>query len=485
MPDRFFSFLIASVILDFLYMTGCGPFVRVYAFTVIISSPQTEICSTNKIITQQQLSRSTFIPNSSKVTYLSQSSSQANGDSGLSEDDLSINEIYKLAMEEDEDWYQNFVQNVIDVRDSEEDNDKTNDKISTQSRNIPQTDIEGKESDGAQKISNNGEIRETNEEPTYSAKNEDMIVQYRDIFGQMKREPVNGLFDLGYTLSDISILKSDVLDLILEDGMAIPPKGIPKRWVVELDDNGDALNREVKILKRRNKQRKHENESRSSGPRRRRSTFQDNEFASRQTEYQNRYGSQYRSRRIYESGGYDDDDDDNSFWMDVPTFKKYLRQEAKLRLMILGPSWSEWVRNESDWRLNLYQNWMDIMNNGIGEGEVFDDISYAPTGTSVRRSARPERSDRRKRRTRSDPELEDIYDGYLRSDIRENMNPNEDMMANSKNYGPSMRSTRQKLRKDTGDIPEYGERNLKRRNLRTSDDISNDFETKMDSAGNI
>ncbi len=82
--------------------------------------------------------------------------------------------------------------------------------------------------------------------------------------------------------------------------------------------------------------------------------------------------------------------------MDIPTFKQYLRREAELRLSILGPDWEEWVRGESDWRLNLYKGWLELIDEGFG-GDIFEDISYAPPEMRSRsRSSIP--MERRKRR---------------------------------------------------------------------------------------
>ena len=49
--------------------------------------------------------------------------------------------------------------------------------------------------------------------------------------------------------------------------------------------------------------------------------------------------------------------------MDVETFTSYLQKEAQLRLLILGPSWSDAVKDESRWRLKIYKNWLAIVIN--------------------------------------------------------------------------------------------------------------------------
>ena len=94
----------------------------------------------------------------------------------------------------------------------------------------------------------------------------------------------------------------------------------------------------------------------------------------------------------------------NSLWMDIPTFKQYLRREADLRLTILGPDWEDWVKGESDWRLNLFKNWLGVVENGVGD-DLFEDISYAPPSERQRDlnlSVRRGRSSAARRRNSSE-----------------------------------------------------------------------------------
>ena len=52
------------------------------------------------------------------------------------------------------------------------------------------------------------------------------------------------------------------------------------------------------------------------------------------------------------------------------------------------------MKGESDWRLNLYKKWLNVVDNGIGD-DMFEDISYAPP--SERRTAMPPRRKRPRR----------------------------------------------------------------------------------------
>ena len=57
----------------------------------------------------------------------------------------------------------------------------------------------------------------------------------------------------------------------------------------------------------------------------------------------------------------------SGIWPDVDTFQKLLRDEATFRLRILGNDWTDIVKEEIDWRNDLYTNWLQTLQNGIGE----------------------------------------------------------------------------------------------------------------------
>jgi hypothetical protein len=58
------------------------------------------------------------------------------------------------------------------------------------------------------------------------------------------------------------------------------------------------------------------------------------------------------------------------FWPDLKTFRNLLRNEAGMRMRILGPDWVDSVKEESDWRLDLYRNWLWTLSRGWGEPMV-------------------------------------------------------------------------------------------------------------------
>lgn len=80
----------------------------------------------------------------------------------------------------------------------------------------------------------------------------------------------------------------------------------------------------------------------------------------------------------------------SGFWPDIDSFRDMLRNEAGLRLRILGDDWSDAVKDESEWRLNLYKDWLWTLHDGVG-----DPLVESP-------SERMRRKERARRRVASD-----------------------------------------------------------------------------------
>lgn len=100
----------------------------------------------------------------------------------------------------------------------------------------------------------------------------------------------------------------------------------------------------------------------------------------------------------------------NKFWMDLPTFKSFLRKEAQLRLKILGPDWTESVLDESRWRYDLYKTWLTMLDEGVGGENPLYEYGDRP------------REPRQRRRGQAPPPRShgDKRDGYDRSPIGPN-----------------------------------------------------------------
>ena len=77
-------------------------------------------------------------------------------------------------------------------------------------------------------------------------------------------------------------------------------------------------------------------------------------------------------------------------WVDMDTFRKLLRTEAELRLRILGEDWAPTVKQESDWRLNLYKDWLWTLHDGVG-GSIVPPSRYERARKMRDRKPRPRR----------------------------------------------------------------------------------------------
>ena len=110
-----------------------------------------------------------------------------------------------------------------------------------------------------------------------------------------------------------------------------------------------------------------DSESRSKTPSQRSSVANEERRRQRQ-----RQRPMDQRRELTIDRGDDDEPPPNKFWMDLPTFRDYLRTEAQLRLKILGPDWKESVLDESRWRYDLYKTWLTMLGEGVGENPLYE-----------------------------------------------------------------------------------------------------------------
>ncbi len=388
----------------------------------------------------------------------------------LDDDDLSMEELYRRAKEEDEEWYNTFVRDVLgedvprvkaDVKQKTEANvddkqqtqevpardmkpkktsisstpmgesseqslnpnttkkeEKKEEIMEKRGRNeMDDTDGSGESGDGprwridkdtekksepapdksAAGQENQSETHMEEEKIEEKDPSEDMVVQFTDMYDNVQRVSFSMISNLGYEMSDVAKLQSSVLELIIEDNIPLPEEGLPRRWIVPA---GEKM--EVKILKRKKKQgakvqaEAAENErsyespnNRREPPRRRRGEGGDERRRDRKVASDEEPADRRRRRRSDSYSPYKnnmrDNEDTDSLWMDIPTFKQYLRREADFRLMVLGPDWEDWVKGESDWRLDLYKKWLGFVENGVGD-DIFEELAYAPPSERQRQA---------------------------------------------------------------------------------------------------
>mmetsp|Transcript_12943 Transcript_12943/g.27950 ORF Transcript_12943/g.27950 Transcript_12943/m.27950 type:complete len:466 (+) Transcript_12943:119-1516(+) len=206
-----------------------------------------------------------------------------------------------------------------------------------------------------------------------------VFIRFVNNSGRDEEVPLKDLTKLGYKSSEVRRLKSSSIVAILRAGLRRPSGGIPKHWTVR-------SNRESKVEISRSTPMSHNQSTVERGkfPRRRKESFirRPSINHKRRTGQNSKSGeaSLYARRkqpaRSISGGSTSRPGSDNSFadrevWMDLPMFRAFLRKEAQLRLTILGPGWSNAVKGESRWRLEMYQKWLDLLygdeNGGWGK----------------------------------------------------------------------------------------------------------------------
>ena len=75
-------------------------------------------------------------------------------------------------------------------------------------------------------------------------------------------------------------------------------------------------------------------------------------------------------------------DEPASFWPDTEEFKDMLLDESQWRINLIGDWASPFVRSETKWRYQLYKRWLQLLDEGLGDGfdvvpEAFGDEYYA------------------------------------------------------------------------------------------------------------
>jgi hypothetical protein len=269
------------------------------------------------------------------------------------------------------------------------------------------------------------------------------VVLYRDLYaGTLQLVNLTCVTKLGYNFNEIPYLQPDALALIVADEILRPSRGIPQQWKIS-ESQYEVLSDDVRIvprqeaeelLKTANKKkrgkpavgeaRKTPVEDRSSdiddvngdagyGSRRSRaekarparsqkgetsaSVRSGDTWRRNEGEQPIRAGTGwegkkriYNAREIPKKSTPEEEDDppppNSPVWVDIDTFRKLLRSEAELRVRILGEDWADIVKDESNWRLRLYKEWLWALHHGIGSPLVPSRSDRAREATSKRGS---------------------------------------------------------------------------------------------------
>jgi len=346
-------------------------------------------------------------------------------DSAKANSNAPIEDAYRTAQEFDEEWYTTVLSDILGVEalDNNEKNVNT-EKLSsaeidggerTGNDNSKETPLRTKNAadfasslvveDGSRRVGKgkvpSNEIEQHGKKSDYlstssadndktprhfKAHKEGRCVESRDQ-EQADREEI--LLDLGYSVAETRRLGSFAVERIVQTGLQRPKEGIPKRWIVQSDksetDMRHGFSDESNSIARIRKEEIRKGNPSNAGKRK----------SMNPSKTGRRRESHHRNRR---KGGFSQASGDE-FWMDTETFSSFLRKEAQFRLSILGPGWSEAVKGESQWRLQIYKKWLAMIN----EPETKKSYREARTGRYERRSrtrqngkGRKERRQRRK-----------------------------------------------------------------------------------------
>ena len=209
---------------------------------------------------------------------------------------------------------------------------------------------------------------------------------------QEQADYVEILLDLGYSVAETRRLGSFAVEEIVQSGLQRPKEGIPKRWIVQSDASESDMrhgfsNESNSIARIRKKEIRKGNPSNAG---KRKSMNPSNTGRRRESHHRNRRkgGFSQVSGESFKNNRSDE------FWMDAETFSSFLRKEAQFRLSILGPGWSEAVKGESQWRLQIYKKWLAMIN----KTETKKSNREARTGRYERRSRTRQKGRGRKER---------------------------------------------------------------------------------------
>uniref|UniRef100_A0A7S0AUD4 Uncharacterized protein n=1 Tax=Minutocellus polymorphus TaxID=265543 RepID=A0A7S0AUD4_9STRA len=380
-------------------------------------------------------SRRCGVAASSTRLYLHVGSAKANNDTP-------IEDAYRTAQQFDEEWYATVLSDILGVEklddneiiyeitenspsaeiDADESTGNGNSKeapLSTQSTVVPSSPFVvkdgvgpfGEGEDASDKIEQHCEKTDGRKYASTSSEDDEKTprpfneAKYVDHFDKHQVDDVEVLLYLGYGMAEIQRLRSFAVEKIVQSGLQRPKEGIPKSWTVQ-SDASDTVRKSTSLRRGRS------DESSS-----RRSRIQNEETsrlissnADRRISLNSSNSGRRRelNNRDRRNAGFSRASDDSfniigqdEFWMDLETFSSFLRKEAQFRLSILGPGWSEAVKGESQWRLQIYKKWLAMMNKSRGRKSIRD-VRTSPNDRTGR--VRQKGKNRKGRRQRTQRE---------------------------------------------------------------------------------
>ena len=286
------------------------------------------------------------------------------------------------------------------------------------------------------KISLEDSAKMTDTPPASAVKPEDaqVVVFFDYAKGKKQAVPVSKFESLSYTLEEVGDLQADVLATILADSMMKPQTGVPPQWRISKAKSGTAKPGDVQLLSKLDAEKALKVEPvHTSPPSRRRDGAQGPRDTPGRRKGEPQAPSEPNNRRRAktrprEKQAFNADGSKKSVynvrggtptnrkkrtadpptpkrWMDIDTFRDLLRTEAELRVSILGDGFSDAIKDESDWRLNLYKDWLWTLDKGIGNPIVpsrRDRTMQVPKSKPRKSGGKPRPKSRSPRRTRNE-----------------------------------------------------------------------------------
>ncbi|CAB9521750.1 expressed unknown protein [Seminavis robusta] len=225
------------------------------------------------------------------------------------------------------------------------------------------------------------------------------VILFFDISKQrLQVAPLATLADLGYNKRDLAGLRADIAASVMINKTPRPSRGIPSKWKAPKNKQGETTAQVVQVLPRSKAEVLLEEDrlKRPTTTIRERPPVNDRRKMAQEEERERRRKTAMNNRRSREKQAFNadgspknvynvrkkgvspgqrqrlklDDPPTPRYWMDIDTFRDLLRKEAEIRLRLVGDDFEDAVKEECDWRLKLYKDWLWKLDKGVGGSMV-------------------------------------------------------------------------------------------------------------------
>lgn len=337
--------------------------------------------------------------------------------------DDSVEEAYRVAMEEDAEWFQEFIASINEggIDSARSDGSfNSGDTI----KDIMMVDDEAAASDD---MNDKSYLQENFKDNSGDARNGDRIITETRDETSVRKDGFETEEKNEATSRQQS--KAGRTDLTMNDDKVVDDKGVllqnpQEEWHEQNDDPDDDNSNysdydyptrrrtpQSSAERRRQRPEGQERSRASATPSepRRRPSFSEEGPTRRQPPQRRRARQTYpspdsnneRLKRRRPSNNRDppprdDLGKDVDFWPDYQTFRQNLRREAQMRLSIIGPDFKDMIKSESLLRAKLYKEWLGFLETVQDDDgtDDYDDYDYEPTRRRTKRANRNDANER-------------------------------------------------------------------------------------------